>query len=201
MNIGIFGGTFDPIHNGHLFVAESVYSVLNLDEVRLIPSSIPPHRETPEVSPQHRLAMVQLAIEGREGLVCDDREVNGLGPSFTMRTLESLDRQFPDAHLTLILGMDAFLGLETWYRWRDLAELASFAVVNRPGSGVPEPLPPWWQWLQEHQQDQQTVQLVELEPYDVSATELRQRLRNKQSVEGLLPEDVINYIQIQGLYA
>jgi nicotinate-nucleotide adenylyltransferase len=200
VSIGIFGGTFDPIHDGHIRVAQSTRETMGLDEVRLIPANIPPHRNAPDVAPEHRLAMVQAATKDYEGLLCDDREMNFLGPSFTMRTLESLCREFPQERLFLILGLDAFLGLPTWYRWRDIPDLTKIIIVNRPGVALPEPLPDWWQWLENGHSSQSAVELVNMAPYDVSATELRLRLKARQSVEGLLHPDVITYIQENGLY-
>jgi len=114
--IGILGGTFNPIHHGHLRLAIELYERLSLAEVRLIPSANPPHREQPTVSSQHRLEMVQAAIPNITGLTVDDRELRRDGFSYTVDTLASLREEYPDQPLCLILGMDAFIGLPRWYQ-------------------------------------------------------------------------------------
>ena len=197
--IGVLGGTFNPVHNGHLRLAEFVLGNLELDEVRLVPANIPPHKNPPEISAEHRAAMVELAVTGSPGIVCDRRELGFFGPSFSVRTIGSLARDFPDAGLHLILGLDAFLGLPSWYRWWKIAELCRFVVVNRPGTGQPEPYPDWWQELiDEH--GASVVEYLQMDPYDISATELRRRISNDESVDGLLPDNVIHYIRDNHLY-
>lgn len=134
---GIFGGTFDPVHVGHLRTAFEVFEGLGLAELRFIPCGLPPHRPPPVAPAELRLAMLRSAIAGLEGFVVDDRECRRPGPSWSVDTLASLRSEFPERPLALILGADAFLGLPTWHRWEELVELAHLVVVHRPGWELP----------------------------------------------------------------
>jgi nicotinate-nucleotide adenylyltransferase len=136
--IGIFGGTFDPIHYGHLRSAFEMMQVLRLSEVRFFPSGDPPHRGSTYATAQLRLEMVRAATSGQPGFVVDDREMRRDGPSYTIDTLISLRKEHPDASLGLIIGMDAFLGLTSWYRWDELLDLAHIIVAHRPGWRAPD---------------------------------------------------------------
>ena len=132
--VGVVGGTFDPIHDGHLRMALEVANRLALDEVRFIPSAKPPHRDEPDATDLQRLNMVELAIMGEARFILDDREYRREGDSYMVDTLESLrDEMGRDVSLILILGSDAFLGLTSWHRWQRLLELTHIAVVVRPG--------------------------------------------------------------------
>ena len=115
--IGVFGGTFNPIHYGHLRTAVEVKALLALDQVRLIPCKLPPHREQPDVSGEMRFAMVQLAVAEVDGLIADRCELDRQGPSYMVDTLQTLKQQFPEQALVLMIGGDAFLGLERWYQF------------------------------------------------------------------------------------
>ncbi len=131
--IGIFGGTFDPVHVGHLRTAHELLTSLDLAEVRFIPSRIPPHRP-PAVAPEAlRLRMLEAALEGLPGFIVDDRELRRPGPSYMVDTLASLRSEQPARPLCLLLGLDAFIGLPTWHRWRDVTDLAHVVVARRPG--------------------------------------------------------------------
>ncbi|MEA5445658.1 nicotinate-nucleotide adenylyltransferase [Gammaproteobacteria bacterium AB-CW1] len=132
--IGLFGGTFDPIHHGHLRPALELYEILGLAEVRLLPCADPPHRGRPLAPAPFRLEMAQAAVHDQPGLVVDDREMRRPGPSYTRDTLESFRAEFGEHRsLLLILGSDAFLGLPKWHRWEGLLELAHIVVAHRPG--------------------------------------------------------------------
>ncbi len=135
--IGIFGGTFDPIHFGHLRTGFELSQRLQLQELRWIPSGRPGHRDAPLASPAMRLAMVRAAIEGQSGFVADDREVERERTTFTIDTLEELRGEFPEHPLCLILGMDAFLGLPKWHRASELLSLCHIVVAHRPGWSLP----------------------------------------------------------------
>ena len=135
--IGIFGGTFDPIHFGHLRTAFELLQELRLDEVRLVPAGNPPHRGTPLCDAGHRLAMVRAAIADQPGFVVDDREVRRQGPSYTVLTLRELRAEAPSRPICLLIGMDAFLGLPQWHEWRSVLDLAHVVVAHRPGWTAP----------------------------------------------------------------
>ena len=133
--IGIFGGTFDPIHYGHLRPALEILDALSLDTMLFIPAGQPPHRRAPSASAELRLAMVQAAVAGEARFQVDDRELKRRGPSYMVDTLAELKRQHSGAALVLVLGTDAFLGLPAWERWREIFDHAHVAVAHRPG---------WW---------------------------------------------------------
>jgi len=135
--IGIFGGTFDPIHCGHLRTAFELWQELKLAQVRLLPAGTPPHREQLYASAAMRLRLVHAAVAGQPHFVVDDREVRRSGPSYSVDTLTELRREFPERSLCLLLGMDAFLGLPQWHRWRELLDLAHIVVAHRPGWRAP----------------------------------------------------------------
>jgi nicotinate-nucleotide adenylyltransferase len=136
--IGIFGGTFDPIHFGHLRTAFELLHALRLAEVRLMPAGRPPHRGAPLCEAHHRLAMVRAAVADQPGLVVDDREIRREGPSYTVTTLRELRAEAPARPICLIIGMDAFLGLPQWHEWRAVLELAHVVVAHRPGWAAPD---------------------------------------------------------------
>lgn len=131
--VGLFGGSFDPVHVGHLRTAWELLTDLALAEVRFIPSRTPPHRAAAIGSAAQRLGMLEASIAGQPGFVVDDRELRREGPSYTVDTLVSLRASQPQTPLVLILGMDAFLGLPGWHRWREIPGLAHIVVVERPG--------------------------------------------------------------------
>lgn len=135
--IGVFGGTFDPIHYGHLRTAYEVLQALRLREVRFVPAGDPPHRDPPRVDAARRLELVRAATADQPGFVVDDREVRRAGPSYTVLTLGELRTEMPAAPICLIVGMDAFRGLPTWHRWQELLELAHVVVAPRPGWDAP----------------------------------------------------------------
>ncbi|HHQ14724.1 MAG TPA: nicotinate-nucleotide adenylyltransferase [Chromatiales bacterium] len=136
--VGIYGGSFDPVHIGHLRSALELRDELGLAEVRFVPSRVPPHRETPQAPAAMRVKMLQVAVDGLSGFVVDQRELEREGPSFTIDTLESLRSERPGQPVVLLLGMDAFAGLTSWHRWQDVLDCAHIAVARRPGASLPE---------------------------------------------------------------
>ena len=136
--IGIFGGTFDPIHYGHLRSAFVMLQALDFEEVRFIPCGDPPHRGVTYATAEQRSQLVELAIEGQDGFIADDRELTRGGLSYTVDTLESLRKEFPGRSLGLIVGMDAFLGLPGWHRWDEILDIAHIIVAHRPGWKAPD---------------------------------------------------------------
>ncbi|PAU87684.1 nicotinic acid mononucleotide adenylyltransferase [Pseudomonas sp. WN033] len=208
MRIGLLGGTFDPIHFGHLRSAVEVHEALALDELRLIPSARPPHREQPGCSAEHRLNMVRLAAGTDSGLLVDDRELRRDKPSWTVDTLESLRAELgPEAALFLIVGWDAFCGLPGWHRWECLLELANLVVLQRPDYDldVPEVLKDLLaarsvaEPAQAKALNGQIVCLAQT-PLAISATHIRSLLASHRSPRFLLPEAVLDYIETNGLY-
>jgi len=136
--IGIFGGTFDPIHYGHLRSAFEMLQALDFEEVRFIPCGDPPHRGVTYATAEQRSRLVELAIHGQDGFIADDRELKRGGLSYTVDTLESLRKEFPGRSLGLIVGMDAFLGLPGWHRWDEILDIAHIVVAHRPGWKAPD---------------------------------------------------------------
>lgn len=206
--IGLLGGTFNPVHIAHLRAALEVAEQLALDELRLIPSARPPHREAPLVSAEQRLAMVRLAVEGEPRLTVDDRELRRAKPSFTFDTLESLRAELAaDDQLFLLLGWDAFCGLPTWHRWQELLQHCHILVLQRPDadSEAPEALRDLL--AARSVSDPQglvgpsgQIAFVWQTPLAVSATQIRQLLAEGRSVRFLVPDAVLAYIQTHGLY-
>ena len=131
--IGIFGGTFDPVHYGHIKPALSIKAALHLRQLRFIPNRLPPHRAEPWLSADQRLQLLHMALSGYPDVVIDERELERQGPSYMVDTLASLKQEFSDEPLCLIIGMDAFLGIASWYRWRSLFDYCHLVVINRPG--------------------------------------------------------------------
>jgi len=131
--IGIFGGTFDPVHHGHLLLARALRDTFALDEVRLIPTGLPPHRDVPPVTPQQRIELVRLALAGETGLLADDREVRRDGYCYTIDTLSEIQSEHPQALLVWLIGGDSFLNLVRWRRWQALLEAGHLVVAARPG--------------------------------------------------------------------
>jgi nicotinate-nucleotide adenylyltransferase len=211
---GIIGGTFDPIHYGHLRLAEELGETLRLGEVRLIPSGTPPHRSAPHAGAAHRLAMARLAAAGNTRFAVDEREVRRAGPGYTYDTLTELRAECGEsATLVLLLGADAFLEFATWHRWRELFGLAHIAVAHRPGFPVerwgermPQPLAREYsarlmqQPLATHLQPAGGIVIVPFTALDISATGIRDRLRAGASPRYLLPDSVIDYIRQHRLY-
>ena len=135
--MGIFGGTFDPIHYGHLRSAFELLQALDLGEIRFIPSAQPPHRDSTSAAPELRLRMVEVAVEGQAGFTVDDLEFRRDGPSYSVDTLEALRAEHAETSLCLIVGMDAYLGLTSWHRWDEILDLAHIVVAHRPGWKMP----------------------------------------------------------------
>lgn len=212
--LGLLGGTFDPVHYGHLRAADAVRKALELGEVRLVPAGDPPHRAAPVATAAHRLAMLELGIAECPGLAIDPREIARPGKSYTVLTLEELRRERPERPLVLIVGADAFAGLPTWHRWRDLFDLAHVVVVTRPGAplseGLSEPLAAEWQ--ARHRDDAAALETspagaifaLSIPPQPISASAIRRALAagppGLDAVRGMVPPAVLAYIDRNQLY-
>lgn len=207
--IGIYGGTFDPVHFGHLRTALEVREALHLDEVRFIPCRQPPHRAEPVASPQLRVEMLRQAVADEAGFVVDTREIDRPGPSYMIDTLASLRAELGAATpLGLILGEDAFLGLPGWHRWRELTDFAHLVVMTRPGAPAE-----WPAALATHLHDRMaadanslraapcgSVRFQPVTALDISATRIRELLRAGRSARYLLPDAVLETALASGLY-
>jgi len=185
MRIGVFGGSFDPVHHGHLLAARALREVLGLDEIRLIPAGTQPLKGGGHAAPApDRAAMVELAVAGEPGLVADRREVERAGPSYTSDTLRELHRQYPDAALTLCLGSDAAREFPRWKDPEGIRALARVVVFHRAGEPAPASGMP----------------TVEVPLAEISATQIRARVRAGQSIRYLVPDAVAGYIATHRLY-
>jgi nicotinate-nucleotide adenylyltransferase len=205
--IGLFGGTFDPIHLGHLRIAEEVADGLGLTEVRLIPSGTPPHRDRPQFSAAQRLHLCELAAQGNPRFAVDAREVNKTTASYTIETLQSLRAEKPHFPLVLILGADAFLGLPRWHRWTEILDYCHIALVARPGFEIVSQLPGELRAVfGERFTPQSTYGAIRSQPagrivpvtvtaLDISSTKIRALLQEKKSVRYLVPDSVRAYLQ------
>ena len=214
--IGLFGGTFDPIHHGHLRLAEEAREALGLNQVRFIPAGDPPHRDTPLSSAATRLEMVRMATAANPGFAVDDSEVRATGKSYTVLTLERLRARFGSGRpLVLILGADAFQGLHKWHRWTELFDLAHVAVANRPGTAPhgrrwPGVLAPELEAACGERIHPEATALHEcpagfvvpfdMTPLAISASLIRDLIRSGQSPRYLLPDPVLDYIARHTLY-
>ena len=204
-HIGLFGGTFDPVHFGHLRSALELGELLQLKEVRMIPCHKPPHRPEPRASSEHRLAMLQLAVAESEGLVADDRELKRNHYSYTVDTLEGLVAEFPEQKLLLFTGIDAFSGFKSWHRWERILELADLIVIARPQADFSKDAQDLLKTRQAANLNDRSLKtgnilIRELTQLDISSTRLRGIFRDNQRADFLLPRVVQNYIEEYGLY-
>ena len=209
--IGVFGGTFDPVHFGHLRLAEEMADALGLERVLFIPAGQPPHRGAPRTAASHRLEMVRRAIAGNPRFVADAREVQRPQPSYTVDTLTALRAELGNEQtLWLLLGADAFLGLPGWHDWRRLFELANIAVAERPGARLMQSgaiMEPLKSEISQRQPAEGpaigpagSVLLRATPPLDISATAIRDILARHGSARYLLPDAVLDYIHEHHLY-
>ncbi len=189
--IGIFGGTFDPVHTAHLEAAEEVKRALGLDRMLLVVANQPWQKEgqRPVTPAEDRFAMVRAALVGRPGLEASRIEIDRGGPSYTIDTVRQLRQTDPGAELFVVVGSDVVSGLTTWKNEPDLRHEATLVVVGRPGAPVVPPPPGW------HAVD------VAVAPLDLSSTELRDRLEAGEPVDGMVPPEVVRCIRQRGLYA
>jgi nicotinate-nucleotide adenylyltransferase len=207
--IGILGGTFDPIHNGHLEAAAVAKAALDLSSIYVVPAGVPWQRHEPQASGFHRFAMVSLAVAGRDGWRADDLELLDNSESYTSDTLQKFHRRgCSPADLFFIVGGDAFAGIDTWRNYPALLEYANFAVVSRPGCSVAEMsrrlpalsgrmvTPP----LDGVRESGVSIVLIDAPTPDVSATNIRERCAHRESIAGLVPDPVRIHIEQHGLY-
>lgn len=211
-SIGLLGGTFNPIHFGHLRLAEEISEHLALDEMRLIPASVPPHKATPQVSAEHRANMVSLAIQNNQKFVLEDCELQRDGASYTIDTLIDLRKKLgKEISLYLVMGSDAFVHFDTWHRWQEILNYCHIVLVQRPNhentvENFSNSMKHFYHaHYKENLQDLQKcsggfITTQTITPLAISSTDIRKRLNNKKSVRYLLPQSVLGYIEKHKLY-
>jgi nicotinate-nucleotide adenylyltransferase len=212
--IGIFGGTFNPIHSGHVKAAAEVQKIFSLDKVLLIPSYIPPHKETPDIAPPHcRLQMVKLAVASYPQFIPSSVEIDAKGRSYSVLTLSKLKRRYPDALMFFILGVDAFLEIHTWRDYERVLEQCHFIVISRPGydledaknvlgekyagriirvSNSAELVPNTFEGPM--------IYLLSIPSLDIASKEIRGKIKKGESISGLVQKSVEDYIRSNKLY-
>lgn len=207
--IGILGGTFDPVHYGHLRLALEVYQALELAEVRLIPAHTPPHRTQPAANQKQRLKMLRLAVKGVAGLVVDDREIIRGNTSYAVETLQSIRSETGDTPLYFILGMDAFQSLHTWYQWTTITDYTHIILAGRPGSRETISHNGVRKFYLSHvcknrfalRKPSGRIMRLKVPLLEISATRIRGLCSQGKDVRYLLPDTVINYIRRESLYS
>ena len=207
--LGVFGGTFNPVHYGHLRSALELVERLDLAELRLMPSALPPHRAAPNCSAEDRAAMVELAVADEPRLTCDSRELARPGPSYTSDSLAELRAELgAERSLCMVLGCDAVLDIDSWHRWTELLDLAHIIVLARPGWTLPV-AGVVADWLHAHAlpdgaalvaQPRGGILVQELRPLDIASTEMRELLAAGNSIRYLTPQSVLEYIDARQLY-
>jgi nicotinate-nucleotide adenylyltransferase len=208
--IGLLGGTFNPVHYGHLRMAQELAEMLELSEVRFIPAAIPPLKTSPAASAEHRAHMVRLAIEDNPLFQLDKRELTRKGPSYTIDTLISLREELgPEPRLVLFMGTDAFRQLDKWHRWQELLNYCHIALVQRPHA-IREALSKTLEAYlaahyaeQNHELQDASSGYITMQPMtalDISSTAIRQRIQQGLSLRYLMPKNVIDYLQQHALY-
>ena len=185
-NCALFGGTFDPIHNGHLHLIKSLLASNRFDNFVVIPAG-DPYQKTTATTARHRSAMVELALKD-DAVTVSECEVNRTGPSYAIDTVEEIANQFPAERYTWIIGSDAFAGLPTWHRFEELKGLVNFLVVIRPGATSLPEIPGV------------VYEVMEISALDISATDIRNQLENGEDVSAVVPASVLAYIKENDLY-
>lgn len=207
--IGIFGGTFDPVHIGHLRTAYELLNDIELEQIRFVPCRLPPHGKSPRAPAELRLEMLRGAVAEVDGFVVDTRELKRDGVSYTVDTLESFRYEFPDRSIGLIVGMDAYLQLDTWHRWQDILGLAHLIIAQRPGAVVPDTGEPGKLLASRGAKDRSVLQketagriLVHaVTQLEVSSSAIRKLISRGGSPRFLLPRQVAAIIDTSGCYA
>lgn len=187
MKVGLLGGTFDPIHLGHLRAAENAREALGLDAVTFVPARTPPHRKGPLATPLDRYAMVAIATSGHPAFSVSDAELRREGPSYTVHTVQEWLHEHPEDSVVLVVGSDTYSEMATWKEPERLFSLCSVAVAARPGDPLTTP-------------GQHKAEMIDGPGLPISSTEIRRRVSARQSVRYLVPEGVADYIAKRGLY-
>ena len=193
--IGVYGGSFDPVHIGHLRSALEVSQAQELDELRFLPSGNPPHRARAQVANEHRLKMLQLAVDDAPGIGIDDRELGRKSTSYSIDTLETIQAENPQAELTLIIGMDQFNAFDTWHRWQELLQRVELVVMERPGETLSGSA---YQLMASSLQKR--ISIVSVTQLEISSSRIRKDLQAGLDIRFLVPYAVRDYILSQDLY-
>lgn len=212
---GLFGGTFDPVHMGHLRAAEEIREILSLDKVYFIPAALAPHKKTVNATPSsHRLEMLRLAVSDNPDFEICDYELRKDTPSYTVETLRHLKKVNPDLEFYFIVGNELFRDIETWKEWRELFRLSNFAVITRPGYSEPggEKLPlalendfSYYKEIENvtfyRDKNSSLIAFSRITGLEVSSTEIRRCVKSGRSIKYLVPASVEEYILRNGIYA
>lgn len=201
--IGILGGTFDPVHHGHLRLAIEMREALALSAVKLVPAPNPRLRDSPSTPASHRLRMIEAAVEGENHLEVDDREIHREGPTTTVETLRAFRRELGDTPICLIIGADAFSRFDQWIEWEALPELAHIAVAHRPGARLPDTGPVAALVRARKTDDPETLKrsaaghiiVRKIPALDISSSQIRARLKSGRSIRYLVPDSIINLLK------
>ncbi|MBX7150893.1 nicotinate-nucleotide adenylyltransferase [bacterium] len=191
LSLGIFGGTFNPVHTAHLIIAETVRDRLNLDRVLFIPSPRPPHKHNEDMLPfEHRFRMTQLAIAGHESFECSDIENSHTDPSYTVTTLGLLQKRYPAAEFFLIIGADSLVQFSSWHRPDDIIKQATLAVYPREGFNPADA----------ETRFRHRAQIMDIPLISISSSDIRKRIYAGESIRYMVPDAVITYMQENNLY-
>lgn len=207
--VGILGGTFDPIHLGHLRMGLELYETLNLAKVHVIPCYQPVHRKTPVATPEQRFDMVQCAVKNEAAFYADDREIKRGGPSYMIDTVLELRQLYPQTPLCLFVGIDSFLNFPSWHRWKDILENAHLVVAHRPQYHLPNTgivadlIKARLQHENTYIQDQLAggILLRPITALEISASDIRKQIAMERNPRYLLPDEVYSYIKQHGTYS
>lgn len=207
--VGILGGTFDPVHNGHLHLATTFLEILNLSELRFIPLNTPPHRNPPLASAEQRLKMLELAIENQVGLKVDDCEIRRGGISYTIDTLRHLREILNKTPICLLMGMENFKTLNHWHQWQSLLGYAHIVIANRPESDNKLTDGEMKNFMDAsitqsieilHQQPTGLIMQLEVPMLDISSTQIRNNFQRNLNSDSLVPNKVLDFIKTHHLY-
>lgn len=200
----LFGGTFDPVHNGHIQPLITVADQLGVSEITLMPCFVSPHKSTPNTTNEHRLAMLRLATANHSLFHISEYEINQATPSYTVQTLRHYKHRQPEQALLFLMGADSFLNFTRWYQWQEILQLSNILVLARPGYDYQEPgeLAPYKldDPTKLAQSPNGKFALIESPLFNISSTEIREKLTTNEDLSELIPESVLNYIQTNHLY-
>ncbi|WP_163936941.1 nicotinate (nicotinamide) nucleotide adenylyltransferase [Paraferrimonas sp. SM1919] len=200
--IGLLGGTFDPIHNGHTQSLVSIKQQLNLDQIWVMPNAVAPHKPQPQANGQHRLAMVELAIADLDGVKAVDFELTQTGPSYTVYTLEKLQQRYPNNDFYFIIGMDSLANFNHWYKWHQILNFCNLLVMTRPGCDALDiDELDWYQQIKESlPKGKGSIYPVKTDEVDISSTHIRNCLKLAQVGKFDINPAVKRYIEQHNLY-